>query len=112
MKFGDYLKSMRINKSLTLRYLSDKVSLGYGYLCEIENNKKAAPNDKALLLLADVLNLNTSERGVFFDAAAKSKQGIDINNFHIPADIGEYISSNDKAKSELRNDINNSKNNK
>ena len=112
MKFGDYLKSIRIRKTLTLRDLSDNVNLGYSYLCEIENNKKAAPNDQALLLLANFLNLNARERVIFFDAAAKSKQGADKNNFHIPADIGEYISLNNKAKAEVRNNINNSKNNK
>lgn len=112
MRFGDYLKSIRIRKNLTLRELSTSVNLGYSYLSEIENNKKSAPNDRALLLLADVLNLNARERVVFFDAAAKSKQGIDKNNFHIPADIGEYISLNKKAKLELRNNLNNGKNNK
>ncbi len=112
MRFGDYLKTMRIRQNLTLRELSTRVNLGYSYLSDIENNKKSAPNDQALLLLADSLNINARERVVFFDAAAKSKQGIDKNNFHIPADIGEYISSNDKVKTELRNNINNSKNNK
>lgn len=112
MRFGDYLKTMRIRQNLTLRELSTRVNLGYSYLSDIENNKKSAPNDQALLLLADSLNINARERVVFFDAAAKSKQGIDKNNFHIPADIGEYISSNDKVKTELRNNINNSKNSK
>lgn len=112
MRFGDYLKSIRIRKNLTLRELSARVNLGYSYLSDIENNKKSAPNDQAILLLADILNLNARERVLFFDAAAKSKQGIDKSNFHIPADIGEYISLNNKAKLELRNNINNGKNNK
>lgn len=112
MRFGDYLKSMRIRKNLTLRELSTHVNLGYSYLSDIENNKKTAPNDQAILSLADILNLNSRERILFFDAAAKSKQGVDKNNFHIPADIGEYISLNDKAKVEVRNNINKGKNNK
>lgn len=65
MRFGDYLKAMRIRKGLTLRDLSDKVNLGYAYLCEIENNKKTAPNDKVLLSLADILHLSATEKPVF-----------------------------------------------
>ena len=44
MRFGDYLKSIRLRKDLTLRELSTSVNLGYSYLSEIENNKKSAPN--------------------------------------------------------------------
>ena len=112
MRFGDYLKTMRIRKNLTLREVSTIVNLGYSYLSDIENNKKSAPNDQAILLLADILNLNARERVMFFDAAAKSKQGTDKNNFHLPADVSEYISLNDKVKAEVRNNINNGKNNK
>ncbi len=112
MRFGDYLKAMRIRKGLTLRDLSDKVNLGYAYLCEIENNKKTAPNDKVLLSLADILHLSATEKSVFFDVAAKSKQDADKNNFHIPADICKYISTNNKAKSEIRDNMKNTENNK
>ena len=105
MKFGDYLKMLRIRKNLSLRDLADKVNLSFSYLCDIENNRKSAPNDKSLLLLANVLCLNNYERDAFFDKAAETKKMVDENNFHLPADIGQYIVFNDRVKTNLRNII-------
>jgi transcriptional regulator with XRE-family HTH domain len=110
MRFGDYLKYFRMQKGMTLRVLSTKVNLGFSYLCDIENNRKAAPNDIALLKIASVLKLSVSEKSDFFDLAAESKRKIDKNNFHVPADIGEYISSDEKTKNELRKNMKNNKN--
>lgn len=112
MRFGDFLKFFRLQKGMTLRDLSSKVNLGFSYLCDIENNRKAAPNDIALLKIASILKLSVSEKAEFFDLAAESKKYIDKNNFHIPADIGEYISSDEKTKNELRKNMKNGKNNK
>lgn len=112
MRFGDFLKFFRMQRGMTLRDLSNKVDLGFSYLCDIENNRKAAPNDMALLKIATILMLSVSEKAEFFDSAAESKRKIDKNNFHIPADIGEYISRDEKTKNELRRNMKNSKNNK
>lgn len=111
MRFGDFLKFFRVQRGMTLRDLSSKVNLGFPYLCDIENNRKAAPNDMALLKIASILKLSVSEKAEFFDLAAESKRNIDKNNFHIPADIGEYISCDEKTKNELRKNMKNSKNN-
>ncbi len=111
MTFGEYLKMLRMKKGFTLRSLSDEISLSFTYLCDIENNKKTAPNDVALLQISKVLNLNEEEQIIFFDIAANSKSLKDKNNFHIPTDIGEYISSNDKIKKDLRKQIANNTNN-
>lgn len=112
MRFGDVLKFFRMQKGVTLRDLSSKVNLGFSYLCDVENNRKAAPNDMALLKIANILRLTVSEKADFFDLAAESKRNVDKNNFHIPADIGEYISHDEKTKKELRKNMKNSKNNK
>ena len=112
MRFGDFLKFFRVQRGMTLRDLSSKVNLGFPYLCDIENNRKAAPNDMVLLKIASILKLSVFEKAEFFDLAAESKRNIDKNNFHIPADIGEYISLNEKTKNELRKNMKNSKNNK
>lgn len=46
MRFGDFLKFFRMQKGVTLRDLSSKVNLGFSYLCDVENNRKAAPNEQ------------------------------------------------------------------
>ena len=70
---GEYLKMLRMKKGFTLRSLSDEISLSFTYLCDIENNKKTAPNDVALLQISRVLNLNEEEQIILFDIAANSK---------------------------------------
>lgn len=102
MDFGTLLREKRKQKSISLRQLSELVNLGYSYLCDIENGKKPAPNDKSVLLLAKVLNLSYNEQIEFYESAALSKNKYDTN-FHIPVDIGEYIISNEEVKSEIRN---------
>lgn len=101
MDFGTLLREKREQNNISLRQLSELVSLGYSYLCDIENGKKPAPNDKSVLLLSKVLDLNYDEQIEFFESAAFSKSK-DDSNFHIPVDIGEYIISNEEVKSEIR----------
>lgn len=105
MDFGTLLKQKRMQNNLSLRRLSELVNLGYAYLSDIENCKKPAPNDMAVLLLADILKLSESERITFFDAAAYSKRN-DKNNFHVPVDISEYISNNETIKTQIRDNKN------
>ena len=102
MNFGDYLKSLRSRKEITLRDLSKTVDIGFSYLSEIENSKKTAPNDKTLLALATALELSTEESIMFFDLAAESKAQKDKQNYHIPADIGKYIAKKDEIKDDVR----------
>lgn len=104
MKFGNCLKTLRSKNNLTLRDLSKMVNLSYSYLSDIENNKKAAPNDKSLLRIASVLNLNESEQIVFFDSAAESKSGKN-NDYHLPADISYYITNNKDERASIRKKI-------
>lgn len=106
MKFGEYLKVSRKTRNISLRELSEEINLSFSYLCDIENGKKPAPNDKALIKMVDCFKFNLQEKSRFFDLAAESKGDKD-NDFHIPADIGKYILQNDNVKKTLRNDINN-----
>lgn len=101
MDFGAILKQKRIQNHFTLRRMAELVGLGYSYLSDIENGKKPAPNDKSVLLMADILNLSEAEKIEFFDSAAFSKSN-DKNNFHLPADISEYIVNNENLKSQIR----------
>lgn len=77
------------------------VGLGYSYLSDIETGKKPAPNDKSVLLIADILKLNETEKVLFFDSAALSKSN-DKDNFHVPVDICEYIVNDENIKSQIR----------
>ena len=86
MEFGEFLRQKRKQRNLSLRRMSELVNLGFSYLSDIENGKKPAPNDKSVLLLADILNLSEDERIIFFDGSDLSKEQYK-NNFHIPVYI-------------------------
>lgn len=96
---------MRTKKGLTLRDLSKRIKLGHAYLSDIENNRKPAPNDKALIKMATIFELNSLERELFFDSAVLSKSEKDLNNFYLPADISLYIIENDAIKNTIRKNI-------
>lgn len=92
MDLGILLKEKRKQRNISLRRMSELVNLGYSYLSDIENGKKPAPNDKSVLLMADILNLSENECIAFFDSAAFTKEK-DINNFHIPVDISHILAT-------------------
>lgn len=97
----------RKQRNISLRKMSELVNWGYSYLSDIENCKKPAPNDKSVLLMADILQLSEYERIEFFDSAAFSKdKDKNKNNFHIPVDISAYISGNEDIKSQIRHNKN------
>ena len=105
MPFGDCLKKYRKHCNLSLRQLSKRVGLSCSYLSEIESNQKPPPNDRVLIILSKKLGLNDEERVCFFDAAMYSKNTFDKANFHIPADIGEYLINHKEAKRIVRKSL-------
>lgn len=105
MQFGSLLKHYRQKRRISLREFSRLVKLGHSYLSEIENNHKPAPNDVSLMKMTKALGLNDEEKIHFFDTASLSKNLTDTSNFHMPADISDYILHNGVAKDRLRKEI-------
>lgn len=58
--FGEYIRSLRTNKGLTLTQLAAKLELDSANLSKIENNKRDF-DQKRLTKLADVFGLNLKE---------------------------------------------------
>ena len=100
--FGVFLKEKRQQKTMSLRELSDKANIAHTYILKIENGSKPPPSDNVLLKLARGLNLDDESAEIFFDLAAKCKRINDDKNFYIPADISEYLLSEDKANKLIR----------
>lgn len=100
--FGVFLKEKRQQKNLSLRGLSGKANVAHTYIFKIENGNKPPPSDDVLLRLAKGLNLDDESAEIFFDLAAKCKRINDDKNFYIPADISEYLLSEEKANNLIR----------
>lgn len=100
--FGVFLKEKRQQKNISLRELSSKADVSHTYILKIENGSKPPPSDEVLIRLAKGLNLDDESAEIFFDLAAKYKRINDDKNFYIPADISEYLISEEKANALLR----------
>lgn len=61
IKFGEYLKSIRIEKSLSARKLSQISGVSQSYITNMENNKRGIPSHSVLKRLALSLGVNPFE---------------------------------------------------
>ncbi len=70
--FGEYIKKLRTEHNFTLTQLAAKLELDSANLSKIENNKREF-DEKRLVLLADIFNLDISvlRKEFFSDVIAK-----------------------------------------
>ena len=80
--FGELLHLIRSRQNAS--QLVKEVGISYVYLLDIEKGARTAPKESILIALADKLEFHEGERELFFDLAAKERNGI-------PADVTKYI---------------------
>ena len=51
--FGEYLKSLRIDRELTLRKLEEQTHISNGYLSQVERGERNAPTMKILIQIQE-----------------------------------------------------------
>lgn len=100
--FGVFLKEKRQQNGLSLRALGKQVGLSHIHLYNIENGKKAPPNDVIIEHLALSLGLDEKNKLKFFDIAAQCKSKLDSSNYYMPVDISQYLNENEDAKNVIR----------
>lgn len=91
--FGTRLKALRLERQLSQRELAEKVAerlkqqdgrgFDFTYLSKIENNRMPPPSQRAILVLAEVLDADSDE---LLALAGKA-----------PADVGKQL-QNEKAR--------------
>ena len=89
-QFGNYLNTLRINRGLTVRKLSNKSGLSASHISNIENGTKLPPRKDSLNSLCKVLDLSSEEQVKFFNLAAYARS----NHKDIPEDLLIYMSNN------------------
>lgn len=67
----------------------------YGYLCDIEQSRRPAPNGDFVERISAFLNLDKSEHELLLDLAAKSRNTVS-------ADLPDYIMEKDIVRAALR----------
>lgn len=88
-EFGKYLRSVRQAKGISIRQLAKEVDKTPTYLSDIENGHNKPPEKELLETIIQKLNLDNSPKvkAALFDLAAKERNDI-------PADVKDYIMSN------------------
>ena len=88
-EFGKYLRSVRKAKGISIRQLAKEVDKTPTYLSDIENGHNKPPEKELLETIIQKLNLDDSPKvkATLFDLAAKERNDI-------PADVKDYIMSN------------------
>ncbi len=71
--FGEKLKSIRIEKGVSLRNLADKLGVSAPYLSDVERGQRKPLSGEHIDKIADVLGLTPEERQSLFDAAAETR---------------------------------------
>ena len=92
-KFGTFIRELRLKKGIGQRNLAEKIGIAASYLNDIEKNKRTAPKINIINKLSTVLD---TDKNYLHDLAGFSKKGV-------APDISEYIESNPKIISLIRN---------
>ena len=90
MRFGEIVKSRRLEKKLGLRVFADKIGEDAGNWCRIEQGKLPPPSDiKILNKICQVLDMSADAKEKLFDVVAKESKD------KVPPDIKRQIEENE-----------------
>lgn len=95
--FGELLKRKRISKGISLRAFATDMGISPVYMCNIEKGRNPAPSDELVDKMAEALQLSNEEKVLFFDLAAKTKNGTAVSR-----DLPKYIMNRDIVRTALR----------
>ena len=94
LEFGQYLKTKRENKGITLRSFAEQVGVAPSYVSDIEKGNRNPP-EKYFEKIIEVLELVGEALNIFYDLVGKARKGI-------APDISDYICKTDVARVALR----------
>ena len=86
--FGSFIAEKRKAHKFNLRDTAKHLNIAYGYLCDIEQSRRPAPNGDFVERISAFLNLAKSEHELLLDLAAKSRNTVS-------ADLPDYIMEKD-----------------
>lgn len=95
IEFGAFLRKKRKERHFTVKTLANLIGKSTSYVSQLESGIRPAPKHEMLESISNSLVLDKTEKEVFFDLAAKSRNTI-------PDDLTDYINSHDEIKETLR----------
>lgn len=94
-EFGSLLKSLRLDRKITLRRFAEMLDIAPSYLSDVENSRKGPFSPGLLKKAAEILRLTPEEQETFDDAVGKWS-----NN--VAQDISTYMNSMPYARIAMR----------
>ena len=91
IRFGDFIKSKRLDLEITLRDMCERIGFSPAYLSDIENNRRYPMDNDKIELLIQELRLSTEDQSTLFDLAGKERKGA------VSPDLPEYIMDSEVA---------------
>lgn len=95
INFGSYISNKRKSLGITMAFVAEKAGISSVYLCDIEKNRRYAPDNHILEKIAEQLHMTPEEIDTMYDLAGKTK-GV------VPPDLPEYILEKDIVVAALR----------
>lgn len=92
--FRDYLREKRKERHFTIKTLARLIGKSTSYVSQLESGIRIAPKQEMLEAISNSLVLDKTEKEVFFDLAAKSRNTL-------PDDMTDYINSHENVKKTL-----------
>ena len=74
MTFGAFISTRRKEAKLNLRDTAKHLGIAYGYLCDIEQGRRPAPEGKFVERISSFLELGKEEHEMLLNLAADSRQ--------------------------------------
>lgn len=83
MTFGAFISTRRKEAKLNLRDTAKHLGISNGYLCDIEQGRRPAPEEAFVERISSFLELDKQEHEILLDLAADSRKTV-------PADLPDY----------------------
>ena len=83
-EFGDCIAQKRIEKDVKLKPIADRLGVSVTYLSDIIKGRRNPPDIEGLEALAQILNLDPTERETMLDLAGRERK-------QVSPDLPEYI---------------------
>ena len=94
MTFGRFIKTKRLesSKELTLREVSEQLGMSLTMYSDMEKDRRSPSDTFDYELLARILSLDSSEKALMYDLAAKKKGTVpsDIEDVMMYSQAGSY----------------------
>lgn len=91
MRFGTYLKTLRTEREITLKTMSETLGISLSFLSDVEQNRRKPFDSDKLGKIVAYMQLDEDAKALLYDLAAKEKGTIpdDIDDIMMHTEVGD-----------------------